>query len=565
MKIPGDKAGIEPWKVLLCIPPDYDHGFPPLGTPALCGYLKAKGIPAEQTDLNIQYREFLINKIRISHPKEISARMLLKPLLWKFFAEKLKGRYYSRFLQRVKDPSQPFLPYRNNTNSSFSFTERMLSSACLWRYLSDAKENTFLQFYESSGLLERLATDGIPLFGISVTSPSQALPALTLGLLIKSRRPRIHVTLGGQWVTLFRRQIMARPDLARAFDSLVLFDGETPLHRLALRLRDGGHLPITNVFFAGSPRNFCEEPHGEDLNALPCPDFDGLPLAAYDGNSPRNMNLTYETSRGCYWSRCAYCVDVPLPRPAYRAKKADLVVKDIVELVRKYDARHLLLGDPGMSPRQMRAVAKAIIARRVKITWWCMARLDAGFTPEIFALAAKAGLQRINFGFESASDRVCDSLNKGNRRQRSAAVIQACAQAGIAVDLQTMLGLPGETYAEGLETISFLIEHRKSIHNATFNVYYLTPANDVHAHPHRYGIAYALETLPFRFFVPFRNEKGMSSNEAALLQKTYHSLLEQNVRPPKRPRPSPRDIRVKAELSLNGETSRISFLVREKK
>jgi radical SAM superfamily enzyme YgiQ (UPF0313 family) len=163
-------------------------------------------------------------------------------------------------------------------------------------------------------------------------------------------------------------------------------------------------------------------------------------------------------------------------------------------LVERYHAGCLYLGDPGMSPRQMRAVARAIIADRVKVDWWCMARLDPGFTPEVFRLAAQAGLKRVNFGFESASDRICDSLRKGNRRRRSAAVIQACAEAGILVGLQTILGLPGETYAEGLETVAFLVEHRRHIHEATFNLYYLTPANDVYCHPHRYGIDYAPET-----------------------------------------------------------------------
>jgi hypothetical protein len=64
--------------------------------------------------------------------------------------------------------------------------------------------------------------------------------------------------------------------------------------------------------------------------------------------------------------------------------------------------------------------------------------------------------------------------------------------------------------------------------------------------------------------VPFRNKKGISSNDAALLQQTYQSLLEQTRKRPQaaaHPRPSAKACRAWARLTLNGETSRISFLI----
>ncbi|MEW6675768.1 MAG: hypothetical protein AB1348_07215 [Nitrospirota bacterium] len=51
------------FKVLLCIPPDYDHNFPPLRTPALCAFLRQKGIETIQVDLNLRYRDFLAEHI----------------------------------------------------------------------------------------------------------------------------------------------------------------------------------------------------------------------------------------------------------------------------------------------------------------------------------------------------------------------------------------------------------------------------------------------------------------------------------------------------------------------
>lgn len=516
------------FKVLLSIPPDYDYNFPPLGTPALSAFLKNNGISCQQIDLNLGYRDFLARHISGASPLSLEEqRFYLGPILDEFFAKNLKGRYYSEFLPQNSDGFSIDLPYGNNTNSSFYFCERMLSSEHLWRYLEDKAENTFYQFYETSGILGMLEKENIRLLGISIISPAQAIASLTLGLLVKKIFPQIHVTIGGQWVTLYREAILQKKELFRCFDSAVAFEGESALYKLVKRLEAGQDISsISNVIVIDTARDISLTRIEENMDLLPCPDFDGLPLKDYEESRGVKASLTFETSRGCYWSKCAYCVDLPLPKPSYRKKDPALVVDDMERLKREYDASMLYFGDPGLSPRQMREVSKEILQKRMKIGWWTMARLDPGFDREVFDLAHAAGLRKINFGFESASDRVCGLLGKGNRRELSARIIKDCAEAGIEVDLQTILGLPGESFEDGMETIDFLISNKKFIASVTFNIYYLTPFNFVHKNPIKYGVEYAVEPdMPFRFFIPFKNKGGMDADKARLLEKMYHSLL----------------------------------------
>lgn len=516
------------FNILLCIPPDYDRHFPPLGTPALAAYHKKKGYACSQADLNVRYRDFLAD--HVSGPGALTGQerlFFLQPLLTRFFAHCLKDRYYSGFLPVTSDRIFPHLPYGNNTNSSFYFCERLLSSDLLWRYLDDRDENTFYRFFEQEGIIESLEKQDIRLFGISITSPSQAVAGLTLGLMVKSRCPHIHVTIGGQWPTLFRDVLFQRKDLFRCFDSVVVFEGETALYGLAKRLERGGHISsIPNVITPDTvPANAPIRPE-EDLNDLPCPDFDGLMLADYDGSKDGQISLTFETSRGCYWSKCAYCVDLPLPKPSYRVKSANRIAQDMQELKDRYNAQYLLFGDPGLSPRQMRQVSQQILKDHIGMEWWTMARLDPGFDAALFDLAHAAGLQQVNFGFETASDRISRLLDKGNIRDRSSRIIRDCAAAGIKVDLQTMLGLPGETFEEGMETIDFLVSHRQYISHVTFNTYYLTPGNHVYDTPGRYGIEYDKGAgLPFRFFIPFRNIHGIDMEKADMLERMYYALM----------------------------------------
>jgi radical SAM superfamily enzyme YgiQ (UPF0313 family) len=218
----------------------------------------------------------------------------------------------------------------------------------------------------------------------------------------------------------------------------------------------------------------------------------------------------------------------------------------------------------------MREVSRTIIGEGVDIQWWCMARLDPGFTKELFETARRAGLVKINFGFESASDKVCRLLDKGNLRERSVRVIRDCAEAGIQVDLQTIFGLPGETFEDGLETVDFLIRNKRYISHVTFNSYYLTPANFVYQAPEKYGIAAEKDpALPFCFFVPFKNDKGMTQQEAQLLQKIFYSLSDRSGRACAEPGEGGAAASSEdacpgwADLTLNGESARVRYFYRK--
>jgi radical SAM superfamily enzyme YgiQ (UPF0313 family) len=552
------------FKTILCIPPDYDHNYPPLGTPALCSYLKKKGVACSQIDLNLGYRDFLTRHVSgVSALTREERLFFLEPLLKEFFGQRLKGRYYSSLLPRESVGSFPHLPYGNNTNSSFYFCERLLSSGYFWQYLEDKDENTFLQFYRDTGIINILEKENISLFGISVISPTQAIASLTLGLLIKKSLPHVHVAIGGQWPTLYREAILQKRELFRCFDSVVVFEGESALYELAQRLESKITIDsIPNVITKETVSVSSLLIKHEDMDELPCPDFKGLILRDYDGNKAGKVSLTYETSRGCYWSKCAYCVDLPLPKPAYRVKSAALVVNDMRELKERYNASYLLFGDPGLSPRQMREVSRKMIDGRVEIEWWTMARLDPGFDSGLFEMAYAAGLRQVNFGFESASDRVCGLLDKGNQRERSFRIIRDCAHAGIKVDLQTMLGLPGETFEDGMETIDFLLSHKELISHVTFNTYYLTPGNYVYLNPVKYGIEYENRTeLPFAFFIPFKNKGGMDSEWANLLEKMYSSLANKNRDHKPQESLHPRDplFEGTVKFRLNAESCRLRY------
>jgi radical SAM superfamily enzyme YgiQ (UPF0313 family) len=479
-------------EIALFIPPSYDCHLPPLGTPALISFLKAHGVIAFQRDLNINCHELF--KDVYSCPSDD------RKLLQEKVARKV---YYSDVLTQDNTLPLAIYGYERPFAASFAFTERMLSSSHLHRFLADRRENAYVDFFRKRllGLLKRRHVD---LVGFSITSPSQVLASFTFGYHIKEHFPATKVVLGGQWISFYVEELMKKKDFSAFYDFLIIHEGETPLLHLIEHMR--GNRALEDVPNLVSRRNnkweMSAEVTCEDLKGLPAPDFRGLPLKKYS-QSAAVPSLTYETARGCYWGKCIFCGDYPLPKFPYREKPVALVIKEINELIRKYRVRRLVISNVVLSPRQMRTLSAHIIKEGIKISWWAMARFDKNLDRETLELARESGCSMIGFGLESINQRVLNFIEKGTKRYVIERIVRDCQQLGLPLFLQAVIGLPSESIREALETIGFVSRSRIP---AAFNVFYVIPKTPVYLHPESYGLeVVANEELPFKYFHPFRH------------------------------------------------------------
>ena len=506
-------------KIILLIPPAYDKSVPPLGTPALIGFLKAKGIPARQKDLNILYFDFI--KTEINH-------LFSK----KYRDERIKNKvYYHRILSYENSKDNVSYWFENNPGSSFAFTEKILSSRVLFRYLADVEENPFVRFFIEK-VLPLIQKGSYKIVGFSITAPSQVIASLTFCYLLKKEMPEIKIVVGGQWVSLYREALRKRRDFLRLFDFIIYFEGETPLLRLLKALiMDHPLSEVPNLIHTDGRRwKESKLRTEEDLDQLPTPNFDGLPLKKYL-DSKDGLILTMETSRGCYWNKCIFCIDLPLPKPKYREKSPHLVIKDMKNLVARYGAKHFLISNATFSPWQMREVAKRILAEKIKISWWTMARSDNGFDRETLKLAKEAGCSMIGFGLESINQRVLDFIEKGTKREIITRIREDADDLKLSIYFQTMFGMPSEKMEEAIDTIEFLTTHQGAAEGlAAFNTYYLIPCNKVFLNPEKYGIEIMPhERLPFRYFYSFRHNTGnINKTMSAKLIHLYSNLIKKN-------------------------------------
>ncbi len=504
--------------VFLFIPPAYGRIVPPLGTPALLGFLRAEGVFAVQSDLNMLYYDYL------------KRNKLQKILTQSYKQGKTKKKvYYRRLLQDKNTYTEPVYDFENNPGSSFKFTEKILGSEFLPRYISDQRENPFVDFFYDQ-VYPQIKKDSDSLVGFSVTSPSQVIASFTFGHLIKKLFPRTKVVLGGQWVSLYREELYKRNDFIDFYDYLVYFEGEIPLVRLIDAVRNNKPLAaVPNLIYPGQGRWVYSPKIAEvNLNRLPAPDFDGLPLKRYLFSRDR-LSLTIETSRGCYWNKCIFCADLPFPKPRYREKNPDLVIRDIKELIKKYRVRHLCISDAVFAPAQMKKIAKKLLKEGLKISWWAWSRFDPAMDIQALRLAKKSGCTTLGFGLESMNQRVLDFIRKGTKLNIIRRIIKNSLDLKLTIYCQVIIGLPSETTEEARDTLFSLIAYNKNGKTvpAALNLYYLTPKTEIFLDPASFGVKMVhAKKLPFRFVYPFKYSRGdMDRLKARQIINVYNDIF----------------------------------------
>lgn len=234
-----------------------------------------------------------------------------------------------------------------------------------------------------------------------------------------------------------------RPDEAlEHFDMVVQGEGELALQDILEQGTRSGILRSNEIF---------------DLDACPAParhllDMDYyLDMRRRHTNNPnflfvppREQLCSLMVSRGCYWN-CSYCHNSWRDMPC-RFRSPAHVVQEMNALNERFGVRYFNFMDDTLfgNRKYCRGLFSAMIENGRGYCWGGNARVDC-VNEEILSLARRAGCRRINFGFESGSQRVLDALNKKVRVERISRSVRLAVDQGIQVIGTFMVGNPRET------------------------------------------------------------------------------------------------------------------------
>ena len=196
-----------------------------------------------------------------------------------------------------------------------------------------------------------------------------------------------------------------------------------------------------------------DRPFIANLDDLPLPRHDMLPLDKYRIPSIKGPYSFIVTSRGCTGG-CKFCIKHVSYQYSIRLRSPESIMEEIKML---YDLGlryiHMYADLFTVSREQVMGLCQLIIESGLKIKWTCNSRVDY-VDEEMLHTMAKAGCWYISWGLESANVEILRNIRKGTNPEKMIRALTWSKKAGIRNWGYFIIGLPGETEESIQETIA---------------------------------------------------------------------------------------------------------------
>jgi len=122
------------------------------------------------------------------------------------------------------------------------------------------------------------------------------------------------------------------------------------------------------------------------------------------------------------------------------------------------------------SRKRLEKICERLIERKIKkkLKWACSLRTNL-VDEQILTLMKKAGCVFINYGFESGSQKMLDLMDKGVTVADNYSAARLTNEAGILVNSDMIINLPGETEEDMLATLDFLKNNKNRLYAVGLN------------------------------------------------------------------------------------------------
>jgi len=280
--------------------------------------------------------------------------------------------------------------------------------------------------------------------------------------MIKSRWPDKYLVIGGVHATLNSSEV-----LSDSFDAVCVGEGEYPILELCTQI-EVNNIPhgIANLWIK-SPDGRIEKnsprPFLQDIDSLPFPD---RTMWEPWMKEQIGAELALLAGRGCPYG-CTYCCNHTLKKVTsgkyVRLRSPENIIKEVAFLHAKYPTQSKIyfeIESIALNKSWLIELCKQLEAFNAtinnSISYGCNFRISPQSIDEkIFFALKKAHFYKINIGLESGSERIRREILKRNYSNRNFLDVTVMARkVGLKVFVFNMIGLPGETYDDYMETVS---------------------------------------------------------------------------------------------------------------
>lgn len=311
------------------------------------------------------------------------------------------------------------------------------------------------------------------------------------------------------------------PRLFKNYDYMIIGEAENSLPPLLRAIqnneRPGGLKGVFSVFDAPECQyEPCELSADLDVDS---PRYAWVHHSLYQTFDRKHL-VPITASRGCNWGKCRFCAECF----TFRMRSPKHVADEIEYWARLgFHTFHFNESDVNGDHANLFNICSEIIERKLKVSCVGQLRIDKRNTPEYFRHLAKAGFVHLRFGVDGWSRNTLKLQRKGYLIDTVHANIIGCANAGIRTTVNVVIGVPGETDADVLESI----ENIRKLKN------YITEVESLNTLILAAGSEYMRNTEKYK--IQFRGDK-----EGVLAEHPYYiptelwysedPYIDQNVR-----------------------------------
>jgi hypothetical protein len=326
---------------------------------------------------------------------------------------------------------------------------------------------------------QRIEDSKADVFGISSNFTPYYGEALKIAGMIKEWNEKKIVLMGGSHVSCDPEGILKSP----LVDYVILGEGEMRLPHLLDQIAGGKIGKSEEIDGLGYRKDGAIRINPiktfiENLDAVPPPARELLDLDRYRMKKKRSTMII--TSRGCPHG-CAYCSTHLVMGASFRTRSPETILQEMMECRNRYGIEIFDIEDDNFTFDQERA--KRLLGLIIKTFGEQALELAAmngvsysSLDGELLRLMKRAGFRAVNLSFMST--------DPATRRRMGRPVVQAgfdhileeTGKVGLNVVAYGILGMPGQSMREMMDTLIHLMGRRVLIGPS---VYYPTPGTDL--------------------------------------------------------------------------------------
>lgn len=272
--------------------------------------------------------------------------------------------------------------------------------------------------------------------------------------IVKQNLPESVIVFGGPHVTFLAEDALHDPNI----DIVVRNEGEYTFHDLAKHYisKSGGLDDINGISYKsqGQIIHTPSRPFIHDLDELPFP-VRYYPNSQLSPDPIKNTKVPINilTGRGCP-AHCKFCAASAMSGGHRRIRTVNNVIAELQGIIRAERKHFVFFVDDTLTDDRQRLTELCAFLKSEKISWGAESRVDA-LTEDVAAMMARSGCKSLQFGVESGSSEMLQSMNKGIILNETERAIETAVKHGISVACSLMIGYPGETPETCAQTIAY--------------------------------------------------------------------------------------------------------------